>query len=98
MSMKKTDLEKHLAKKLDGRMKTSAVPLRFGKGSAATKEDPQEKSHPAVVKLIPLSCRLPAVLVNRLRERAIGAEGGMSALIAQAMEQWLATAGTKARQ
>jgi hypothetical protein len=70
MSMKKTDLEKHLAKKLDGRMKTSAVPQRFGKGSAATKEKPQEKSRPAVAKLVPVSCRLPAELVNRLRERA----------------------------
>ena len=98
MSMKKTDLEKHLAKKLDGRMKTSAVPQRFGKSSAATKEKPQEKSRPAVAKLIPVSCRLPAELVNRLRERAIGAEGGMGALITQAVEQWLASAGTKAKQ
>lgn len=98
MSMKKTDLEKHLAKKLDGRMKSSAVPQRFGKGSTTTKEKPQEQSRPAVSKLIPVSCRLPAELVNRLRERAIGAEGGMSALIAQAAELWLAAEGTKGKQ
>ena len=35
MSMKKTDLEKHLAKKLDGKMKTGVAPQRFGKGTTA---------------------------------------------------------------
>ncbi len=95
MSMKKADLEKHLAKKLDGRMKTSAVPQRFGKGSGAAK--PDEKAHPAVARLVPLSCRLPADLVNRVREQAIGREGGMSALVAQALAQWLESANTNAK-
>jgi hypothetical protein len=96
MSMKKTDLEKHLAKKLDGRMKASAVPQRFGQGSATPKEKSGQNARPVVAKLVPVSCRLPAELVQRLRERAIGHEGGLSALVAQAVEQWLATAETKA--
>ena len=96
MSMKKTDLEKHLAKKLDGRMKANAVPQRFGQGSAKSKEKAEQNARPVAAKLVPVSCRLPAELVHRLRERAIGHEGGMSALVAQAVEQWLATAGAKA--
>jgi hypothetical protein len=91
MSMKKTDLEKHLAKKLDGRMKSGAVPQRFGKGSAAAKEKPEEKARAAAPKLVAVSCRLPAELVQRMGERALVHEGGMSALVAQAVEQWLAT-------
>jgi hypothetical protein len=94
MSMKKTDLEKHLAKKLDGRMKSSAVPQRFGKASAAAAGSSDRKAGKAAAKLVPLACRLPAELVTRLRERAVGFEGGMSAVLAQAVEQWLASAAS----
>ncbi|MEY2689439.1 MAG: hypothetical protein RL375_3638 [Pseudomonadota bacterium] len=96
MSMKKTDLEKRLAKKLDGRMKSGAVPQRFGKGAAAAvaaKDKPAEAARPPVAKLVPVSCRLPAELVTRLREQALLVDGGMSAVVTQAVEQWLATAG-----
>jgi len=92
MSMKKTDLEKHLAKKLDGRMKSSVAPQRFGKGSAAAAGSSDRKADKAVAKLVPVACRLPAELVTRLRERAVGFEGGMSALVAQAVECWLEAA------
>lgn len=93
MSMKKTDLEKNMAKKLDGRMKSSAVPQRFGQGSSQVKATKGEASTaPVAAKLVPLSCRLSAELVNRMRERAVGLEGGMSALVTQAVEQWLASA------
>lgn len=92
MSMKKTDLEKHLAKKLDGRMKSAAVPQRFGQGSAAVKEKTERKPPAPAARLVAVSCRLPADLVNRLRELAIAREGGMNALLAQAAEQWLASA------
>ena len=92
MSMKKTDLEKHLAKKLDGRMKSGIVPQRFGKGSAAAGEQNERKPQRAVAKLVPVACRLPAELVNRLRERAIGHAGGMNALMTQAVELWLQSA------
>lgn len=89
MSMKKTDLEKHLAKKLDGRMKSGLAPQRFGKGSAAAAATGEPKSRPAVSKPVPIACRLPADLASRLRERAMDHEGGMNAVMAQAVELWL---------
>lgn len=92
MSMKKTDLEKHLAKKLDGRMRSSTVPQRFGKASAAAAGSGDRKAGKAMTKLVPVACRLPVELVTRLSERAVGFEGGMSAVVAQAVEQWLASA------
>lgn len=97
MSMKKTDLVKHLAKKLDGKMKAGAVPQRFGKGSAVVKEPSEEKARAAAPKLVQVSCRLPAELAQQLREQAIGQEGGISALVTQAVAQWLASTGTKGR-
>ncbi len=92
MSMKKTDLEKHLAKKLDGRMKSSLVPQRFGKACAAVAGQGERKAGKAVARLVPVACRLPADLVTRLRERAVGFEGGLSALMAQAAARWLEAA------
>ena len=89
MSMKKTDLEKHLAKKLDGRMKSGLVPQKFGKGSAVADSKAEPKSRNSVAKLVPVACRLPAELVNRLRERAVGFEGGMNMVLAQAVQLWL---------
>jgi hypothetical protein len=92
MSMKKTDLEKNTAKKLDGRMKSGAVPPRFGTGSAQAASKTVEAAKPSGPRLVALSCRLPADLVSRLSEHAASHEGGMSALMTQALEQWLASA------
>jgi hypothetical protein len=91
MTMKKADLEKRMAKKLDGKMKSGGALARFGQGSAAAKTE----AKPAVPKLEALSCRIPAELASRLRERAVGFEGGMSAIAAQALEQWLAAQTTR---
>lgn len=95
MSMKKTDLEKHLAKKLDGRMKATAVPQRFGQGSVASKEKAAQKTVTPSTKLVAVSCRLPADLVNRLRQHAVSQDGGMNAVLAQAAEHWLLSAGAQ---
>jgi hypothetical protein len=89
MSMKKTDLVKGLAKKLEGRMKTASVPVRFAQGAAAVAEKRDLRAPAAAPKLVPVACRLPAELVNRLRERAVTQEGGVNAVIAQALTHWL---------
>ena len=97
MSLKKTDLEKQFAKKLDGKMKSGLIPQRFGQSSAAPGIHSDLKQRNAVAKLVPIACRLPPELVTRLRVRAIGYEGGMNALLAQALELFLQTpAGTPA--
>ncbi len=88
MSMKKTDLEKHKAKKIDGKMKSGIAPSRFGQGSNSMDEAKPASSAP---KLVPLACRIPFDLANRLRDRAVGFEGGMSAIVAVALAQWLAS-------
>ena len=89
MSMKKTDLEKNLAKKLDGRMKSAAIPQRFGKGSSDVAARRDQRAGTSAPKLVAVACRLPADLVNRLRERAVEHEGGLNALLADVLTQWL---------
>jgi hypothetical protein len=88
MSMKKTDLVKNLAKKLDGKMKSAGVPRRFAQGSGAAAEKTQTPARETATKLVPITCRLPTALATRLRERAVATEGGVNAVIAQALERW----------
>lgn len=89
MSLKKTDMVKNLAKKLDGRMKTAGVPQRFAQGSAKVAAKRATEQAPPAVKLVPVACRLPADLLGQVRERAVGREGGLHAIVAEALAQWL---------
>ena len=90
MSMKKTDLVKQLAKRLDGRMKTAGVPGRFGQGVAELPDKREQRRRDSAAGLVPFACKLPADLAKRLAERAITHEGGINALVAQAIEKVLA--------
>jgi hypothetical protein len=56
MSMKKTDLEKHLAKKLDGKLKSGTIPQRFGQGAKAVAAKPR----PNPRRVRPNWCNSPA--------------------------------------
>lgn len=89
MSMKKTDLTKHLAKKLDGRMKTAGVPDRFAQGAADATDKREQRRLDSAAGLVPFACKLPGELVKRLHERAAVHEGGVNALVAQALEKAL---------
>lgn len=89
MSMKKTDLTKHLAKKLDGRMKSAGVPDRFAQGAADAVEKREQRRLDSAAGLVPFACKLPSELVKRLGERAAAHEGGINALVSQALEKAL---------
>ncbi len=89
MSMKKTDLVKNLAKKLDGRMKAAGVPDRFAQGAAESVDKREQRRKDSAAGLVPFACKLPGELVKRLNERAATHEGGVNAWVAQALEQAL---------
>ena len=89
MSMKKTDLTKSLAKKLDGRMKGAVVPDRFAQGAADATDKREQRRLDSAAGLVPFACKLPGELVKRLHERAAAHEGGVNALVAQALEKAL---------
>ena len=83
MSMKKTDLVKNLAKKLDGRMKSAGVPDRFAQGAAQAVDKREQRRRDTAAGLVPFACKLPADLVKQLNDRAMSYEGGINALIAE---------------
>ena len=89
MSMKKTDLTKHLAKKLDGRMRAAGVPDRFAQGAADATDKREQRRLDSAAGLVPFACKLPGELVKRLHERAAAHEGGINALVAQVLDKAL---------
>ena len=89
MSMKKTDLVKNLAKKIDGQMKGVAVPGRYGQAASTVIDKREQRRLDAQAGLLPFACKLPADLVRQLHDRAVGHEGGLNALIAQLLGQSL---------
>ena len=89
MSMKKTDLVKNLAKKLDGRMKAADVPGRFGQGAPDVVDRREQRRRDSAAGLVPFACKLPAELVKRLNERAATHAGGANGLVADALAQAL---------
>jgi hypothetical protein len=82
MSLKKTDMVKNLA----------AIPNRFAKGSAAAAK-PEPVKADATPKPVQVTCRLPADLVQQMRDRAVSIEGGVNTILAQALQRWLESPG-----
>jgi hypothetical protein len=85
MSLKKTDLVKNLAKKLDGRRKAAGVPARYGTGSVEPADRREQRRRDAAAGLVPFACKLPLELVQRVHERALGHDGGVNAWVAAAL-------------
>lgn len=89
MALKSTDMAKNMAKKLDGSLKSESLPDRFGQASKASNNKRERAADIPASKLIPVNYRLPAELVNRLREHAANHEGGINHLVATALNEWL---------
>ena len=90
MSMKKTDLVRNLAARLDGQMKGAGVPGRFAQGSGAPLDRREQRRRDTAAGLVPFACKLPADLVRRLSERAVAHEGGINTLTAELLQKALA--------
>ena len=89
MSMKKTDLVRNLAARLEGQMKGAGVPGRFGHGAAGVADKREQRRIDSAAGLVPFACKLPAEMVKRLNERAEAHEGGVNALVAEALQKSL---------
>ncbi|MCU7374409.1 hypothetical protein PEC18_27105 [Paucibacter sp. O1-1] len=89
MSMKKTDLERHAAMKLDGQMRGAAVPGRFGQGAAQLPDRKERRRLDAAAGLVPFACKLPSELTKTLSERAAAHPEGINGLVAELLRKSL---------
>ncbi len=89
MSLKKFDLAKNLALKLEGQRKAAAVPGRFGDAAAALPDKREQRRLDAAAGLVPFACKLPSDLTATLRERAGDHPDGMNGLVADLLRKGL---------
>lgn len=89
MALKSTDMAKNMAKKLDGSLKSENLPDRFGQASKAQSNKRERAAEIPASKLVPVNYRLPADLVSRLRDYAVGSNEGINHVVATALNEWL---------
>ncbi|WJF90518.1 hypothetical protein QS306_02205 [Paraburkholderia bonniea] len=89
MAMKKTDLEKNKALKLNQTMKQDSAD-RYGKGAAAPKIDRREQRRADQAQgLVPFACKLNVNLVEQLKTLAASHPEGMTGLLSEVLQRGL---------
>ena len=86
--MKRTDLYKNLASKIDRDMKQAGTPDRFGQGAILDRKE-QRKLDQAK-GLIPFAVKIDAQLAEELRKLAETSEGGLNEVVATLLRKGLA--------
>ena len=86
--MKRTDLYKSLASKIERNMKQAGTPDRFGQGAVLDRKE-QRKLDQAK-GLIPFAVKLDAELAEQLRTLAENSEGGINEVVDMLLRKGLA--------
>ncbi|MDP3032097.1 MAG: hypothetical protein Q8N33_08460 [Rhodocyclaceae bacterium] len=86
--MKRTDLEKNKAHKLDSRLKHSGTPERFAGGELLDRKE-QRKLDQAQ-GLIPFAVKLDAQLAEEIRAQAMARQMGLNELVGELLRKGLA--------
>ncbi len=90
MSMKKSDLDKNLGKKITGQMKVGGMAGRFGQHAGEVVDRREQRRLDAAAGLVPFACKLPSALVATLQERAVAHDGGLNGLVATLLAKGMA--------
>jgi hypothetical protein len=89
MSMKKSDLDKLLGRKIGGQMKAAGIPGRFAQGAAEVPDRREQRRLDAAAGLVPFACKLPATLAATLREKSADRPDGINGLVAELLQKAL---------
>ena len=89
MSMKKSDLDKQLGKKVGGQMKATGASGRFGQGVGDVVDRREQRRLDAAAGLVPFACKLPAELAATLREKSAGHADGLNGVVAELLKKAL---------
>lgn len=88
--MKKTDLYKNLALKIDREMKQATTPDRFGQGEVLDRK--AQRKLDQAKGLVPFAVKLDAQLIESLRTLAASRQIGLNELVGELLEKGLAAA------
>jgi hypothetical protein len=81
--MKKTDLEKHKAKKITGKLAQSGTPPRYGVAVAPPVDRREQRRRDQAAGLVPFATKLPADLITALHFAAHTRGVGTGELLVQ---------------
>lgn len=87
--MKRTDLEKNMAHKLDSRLKLAGTPERFAGGAMLDRKE-QRKLDQAK-GLIPFAVKLEVQLAEEIRAQAAARQMGLNELVSELLRKGLTT-------
>lgn len=90
MSMKKSDLDKHLGRKIGGQMKAAGVPGRFAQGGAGIVDRREQRRLDSAAGLVPFACKLPADLAATLQGGGASHADGVNGYVAELLRKALA--------
>ena len=88
LPMKRTDLYKSLASKIDRNMKQAGTPDRFGQGTVLDRKEQRKQDQ--AKGLIPFAVKLDAGLAEQLRTLAESSEGGLNEVVDTLLRKGLA--------
>ncbi|WP_290642868.1 hypothetical protein [Aquabacterium sp.] len=88
--MKRTDLVKHLAKKIAGQMQQAGTPGRFAQDANALPDRREQRKMDQAAGLMPFAVKLHVDLARQLRELAEQEGGNLNALVDRLIRAGLA--------
>jgi hypothetical protein len=89
MSMKRTDLEKNLGLKINGKVGAAGTPGRYAAGAASVADRREQRRQERAQGQIAFACKLPTELVKQLQERSAAHAGGINGLVAELLSRAL---------
>lgn len=92
--MKKTDLEKLKALKLDANLKGAKVPSRFGEGSASMPDKREQRRIDQAAGLVPFATKLNSELVAQLHRLAEARKVPLNELVGSLLSEAIAAQAT----
>ncbi len=87
MSTKKFDLEKALGNKINGQRGGASVPVRFAGGEVIDRREQRKRDQ--ALGLTPFACKLPATLVEQLRDLGVNHGQGINGVVAELLTKGL---------
>lgn len=87
--MKKTDLEKNKGLKIQGKIKQSGTPGRFGSGAASIPDRREQRKLDQSLGLVPFAVKLNGDLVKQIQALAQKRQAGLNEIVAELLQKGL---------
>lgn len=89
MTLKPTDLERNKGKKIEGALRRTGVPDRFGAGAGEVVDRREQRRRDAAAGLVPFAVKLDGALVKTVRALAESRKVPIDTLVGELLRKGL---------